>query len=98
MTLGVYPRISLSTARARARKALGQVADNKDPSQTRRASLVGETFGELAELYLEKHAKVHKRSWTEDRRIIHNERRSPHRSTCLARWPSATRSERCMKY
>ena len=73
LTLGVYPRISLADARTKARRALGDVAHERDPAQTRQDARVGETFGELAALYMEKHAMVQKRSWREDRRIIDNE-------------------------
>ena len=72
LSLGVYPTTSLASAQRKARKALGQVADDKDPAQTKRDQRRGDTVGDLAEIYLEKHA-AKKRSFAEDRRIIRSE-------------------------
>ena len=71
--LGVYPELSLADARRRARQVVGEVASDRDPAQARRDARLAPTFEDLAGLYLEKHARVKKRSWKEDRRIIHNE-------------------------
>lgn len=71
--LGVYPELSLSDARRRARQVVGEVASDRDPAQARRDARLTPTFEALANLYLEKHARVKKRSWKEDRRVIHNE-------------------------
>ena len=71
--LGVYPEFSLSDARRRARQVVGEVASDRDPAQARREARLAPTFEDLATLYLEKHARVKKRSWKEDRRVISNE-------------------------
>ena len=71
--LGVYPELSLSDARRRARQVVGEVASDRDPAQARRDARLAPTFEVLANLYLEKHARVKKRSWKEDRRVIQNE-------------------------
>ena len=83
LSLGVYPTTSLSSAQRKARKALGQVADDNDPAQTKRDQRLGDTFADLAEIYLEKHA-AKKRSFAEDRRIITKEL-LPHWKTIKAR-------------
>ena len=44
-----------------------------DPAQVRREARDADTFGDLAQLYLDKHAQVKKRSWREDLRIIRSE-------------------------
>ena len=49
---------------------MARVASGEDPAAERRALRNAETFGELAEGYLERHAKVKKRSWKEDDRIL----------------------------
>ena len=71
--LGVYPELLLADARRRARQVVGEVASDRDPAQARREARRAPTFEALANLYLEKHARVKKRSWKEDRRVIHNE-------------------------
>ena len=71
--LGVYPQLSLADARRRARQVVGEVASDRDPAQARQEARLAPTFEALANLYLEKHARVKKRSWKEDRRVIYNE-------------------------
>ena len=73
MTLGAYPTLSLADARQLARAALRDAAHGADPAGEKQAERRAESFGELAELYLEKHAKVVKRSWREDERTINRE-------------------------
>jgi len=75
---GRYPEVCLEEARKRARKALSDVSEGKDPAQhkkaeevaKRRERLEAKTFGQLAHQYLEEYAKGNKRSWREDERII----------------------------
>ena len=71
--LGVYPDLSLADARRRARQVVGEVASDRDPAQARREARLAPTFEDLANVYLDKHARVKKRSWQEDRRVIQNE-------------------------
>ena len=73
MSLGVYPIVSLSDARRHARQVLGEVASNDDPAQVRQDARRAPSFEALAALYLEKHARVKKKSWRQDRRVIENE-------------------------
>ncbi len=75
MTLGVYPRISLATARARYGKARELLEEKgRDPGaeqiNTKRARRDALTVGDLADEYLEKWAKPRKRSWKEDERKL----------------------------
>jgi len=73
LTLGPYPSLSLADARRLAATSLGEVHHGNDPATAKREARAAETFGELAALYLERHAKVEKRSWPEDERIIDRE-------------------------
>ncbi len=66
-TLGRYPKLGLSTARDLARDVMEKVESGVDPGSSRRQAL---TFGELANSYMELYAKVHKKSWREDERIL----------------------------
>jgi integrase len=72
-TLGSFPTLSLADARQSAASALREVHLGNDPATAKREARAAETFGELAALYLERHAKVEKRSWPEDERIIDRE-------------------------
>ena len=57
-------------ARTNARAVLTAVERGEDPSVVRRLHRDAGTFEELAEFYLEKHAKRKKRSWQADERMI----------------------------
>ncbi len=76
-TLGRFPAFSLAQARVLARDALFEVAQGGDPAlkkaETRRAN----TFAELADEYLERHAKPIKKSWKQDQRVILKELNPP---------------------
>lgn len=67
--LGPYPYLKLHEAREKAKEVIGHVVRGIDP-QAKDESI---TFAELAEHYLELHAKRKKRSWREDERMIRRE-------------------------
>ncbi len=57
LTLGAFGPVTLDAARTRAKKALGEVADGKDPAREKRrkielARVTGRTMSELADDYL----------------------------------------------
>lgn len=64
--IGRYGVLTIDTARERARKFLLQTLDGKDPFSIQDKI----TFGKLCELYLEQHAKPHKKSWKKDESYI----------------------------
>jgi integrase len=70
LTLGTYPLVPLSDARAKAREALASVVQGADPVGQRRAEREAPTFEELASEYVERHAKPKKRSWKADERML----------------------------
>ncbi len=75
LTLGAYGPLTLDMARDIARRRLAEVIEGTDPVYERRKEGRIETFGELARLYLDRHARANKkpRSAAEDRRIIERE-------------------------
>ncbi len=73
LTLGRYPAIGLADAREKARAALQLVDKGVDPSVERKAARDADSFAELAEEFLEKHAKQHNKRWWETERIINRE-------------------------
>jgi integrase len=68
--LGRYPEVSLALARERAQEKRVEVAGGGDPQTARKAKRDAErsalTFNALADDYLERYAKAHKRSWAND--------------------------------
>ena len=71
LTLGTYPALSLASARAKAQRALSELTTKGiDPAVGKREARNAESFGELAADYMERHAKLKKKSWKEDRRKL----------------------------
>jgi integrase len=70
LSLGRYPEVSLALARERAQEKRVEVAGGADPQTARKAKRAAErsalTFNALADQYLERYAKAHKRSWAND--------------------------------
>lgn len=70
MTLGACSVLTLELARNRAQKYLVSVTDGDDPLDIRRRAANGETIKDLCKTYLDRHAKLRKRSWKDDERRI----------------------------
>ena len=70
LSIGTYPPWTLADAREAATEALRAVSKAKDPAAEKKRERLAETFGELAEAYIERWAKLRKKSWREDERII----------------------------
>ena len=64
--LGRYPDLSIEQARGMASKINAEIAQGENPAQRKRAIRSEMTLRELFLDYLERHAKVHKKSWQED--------------------------------
>lgn len=62
--------ISIEQARTLATKANAQIASGINPQAAKTAGRSELTLGDAFERYLEEHAKVHKRTWDEDRRTF----------------------------
>ena len=77
MTLGTYPAIGLANARVKHSRAKEQVAKSIDPGtlnvRARKAERLAETVQDLADEYLERHARPNKRSAAEDERILRHD-------------------------
>lgn len=70
--LGRYPVMTPESAREMAKITLGEVARGGDPSGERRKRLEAETVADLAERYLEEHARPHNKasSVAENKRML----------------------------
>lgn len=73
VTIGKYPAVKLKEARERAREIFRRVDNGEDPAGDRRREGRVETFGDLADEYLERYAKIKKRSWKEDERQLNRD-------------------------
>ncbi len=66
--IGRFPVLAIEQARRRAKQLVGEVAFGQNPAEAKRQVRAAMTLGELFGLYLDRHAKVHKRTWAEDER------------------------------
>lgn len=70
MTLGNTNAVTLATARERVRDLLSKASQGADPATEKQDGRTAETITDLANLYIEKHAKPKKRSWKADRNLL----------------------------
>jgi len=70
MVLGPFGVHTVEQVRDLARRHLVAVRDGKDPLDQKLRESKGEAFGSLVEAYIQRHARVHKRSWSEDARRL----------------------------
>jgi len=66
VTIGSYPDISISVARTKAYEINSQIADGINPNKEKNKFKQEIAFDILFNQYLEKYAKIHKKSWKED--------------------------------
>lgn len=67
--LGVFPQVTVEAARAKARELLGELAKGVnvfDGQRLRKAEL---TLEELFGSYMERHSKLHKKTWKTDQHV-----------------------------
>lgn len=83
VSLGQYPSMKLADARKEALAVKNAVAKGEDPAADRKAERQAHaetlSFLELAENFIEKHAKAKKRTWRDDERMLMNHCRPWHR-------------------
>ena len=71
MSLGRYPAVKLAMGRELALAAKHElVVEKRDPTLQKKADRTALTFKDLADLFIQEHAKPKKRSWKEDERIL----------------------------
>jgi integrase len=70
VTLGRVSAVGLSEARDRARDLLHEARDGADPATMKRERRAAPTVAAVAADYLERYAKVRKKSWRQDRRHL----------------------------
>jgi len=70
LLLGKFPDLTVENARKLAASAKGEIAMGENPQKAKRSIRDEMSFGALFTEYLEKHSKVHKRSWAYDEREV----------------------------
>jgi integrase len=71
-TIGKYGVFTIDEARDEAVNYLANINHGEDPVEERRKKFRAQTMNELFEIYMERHAKAHKKSWKEDQKRINN--------------------------
>lgn len=66
LTLGGYPALTVQEARELARRKLADVLGGADPAALKTAAREAPTVAALAEAYMERHARPHKKTWKSD--------------------------------
>lgn len=66
ITLGRFPDLSIEQARRKAEAINATIAQGGNPNDQRRTERAEITFRDLFNEYLERHAKIHKRTWKKD--------------------------------
>lgn len=67
VTIGTYPELTVEQARKKAREIKVDLANGENPNDKLKQQRQEMTFAGLFEIYLERHARVKKRSWQADR-------------------------------
>lgn len=70
LVLGRYGYMTLDQARVDVKIKIGEILKGVDPVAIRHSTLNKCTVKELCSVFMEKHSKVHKKSWSEDQRRI----------------------------
>lgn len=70
LTLKPYPVMSLAEARKAAQAVLTAASKGLDPAGEKQEEKRAPTFADLAKEYMERHAKIKKRSWKKDENSI----------------------------
>jgi integrase len=70
MTFGTFPPLTLADAREKAKEELRKAAKGEDPATQKAEEREADSFRLLADDYLNRYAKLKKKSWKEDNRII----------------------------
>jgi hypothetical protein len=62
--------LGLADARTQAKEALAAVVAGDDPAMVKKTDRSAMSFGELADDYIDRHAKPKKRTWRDDKRML----------------------------
>ena len=64
--IGKFPDLSIEQARGKAGEINSRIANGENPNDLTRAKIAELTFASLFQEYMERHSKIHKKSWKDD--------------------------------
>ena len=70
VTLGKYPEMTIENARNAAQRVISDMISGKNPNEEKKTIRSEITFGEMFEIFMERHSKVIKKSWIADQKDI----------------------------
>jgi hypothetical protein len=70
MKIGRYPDLSIENARKEAQKLKSDIALGKNPQTEKKKFVNVNTFEDLFKMYIERYAKIHKKTWKYDEKEI----------------------------
>ena len=71
IVLGSANTITVDEARNMAKVNLAAlISKNEDPAEAKKHNKKGDSFGDFCKIYMERHAKKHKKTWQEDQRKL----------------------------
>jgi len=77
LSLGSYSALPLAEARQLAKDALREIAHGRNPAEQKKAARLAETVSDLADLYIEKHARPNKKTWQTDYQVVNRDIKPP---------------------
>jgi integrase len=69
VTIGKFPTTTVEQAQKQAGDLNADIVKGHDPAESKRNKRQEMTLGDLMNLYIERHAKLHKKSWSNDQRM-----------------------------
>lgn len=70
MKIGRYPDLSIENARKEAQRLKSDIALGKNPQEEKKKFTNANIFQDLFEMYIERYAKIHKKTWKYDEKEI----------------------------
>ncbi len=72
ITIGRFPDMTVEQARREAARIAGDIANGKNPAEVKRGTRAEIIFNDLFAEYMERHSKLHKKTWHEDQEKYDN--------------------------
>ncbi len=66
VTLGKYPEMTVENARNEAQRVISDMISGKNPNQQKKSIQAEISFGDMFQLFMERHSKQNKKTWKED--------------------------------
>ena len=70
VTLGKYPEMTIENARNEAQRVIADMISGKNPNEEKKNIRSEITFGEIFEIFMERHSKIIKKSWIADEQDV----------------------------